>query len=694
MRGGHGRPLGVLLLLLLLAALAVPEVPGLRLLRLAGFDAYQALAPRVPRSAPVVIVTIDEESLRRYGQWPWPRTWLARLVARLAEARPAAIGLDVLMPEPDRLSPGRLAGILEGLDPAVTRKLAGMPSNDAVLAEALRGRPVVLAVAGVDVPEAVSLAERGVSPVRAFGGDPARFVPRFEGGLHSIAPIEAAAAGRALVSVDPERGVLRRMPMLAAVGPTLMPGLALEMLRVAAGAPAISVKVGRGGLEAVGVAGFAIPTEPDGRVWLHYSRSDARRLVPASDVLDGMVPAERFQGRLVLVGATALGLSDTQSTPVADRMPGIEVHAQLLECILDGALLTRPPLARAIELAMLAAGGVLLLLAVPRLRPRVSAPLLLGLILLALAGGFLAYRARGLLVDGATPGLGLAVLYTALLAVTLTETESRRRALRRQVERQREAAARLAGELEAARRIQMGTLPRPSIVFPGEQRFDLYARLDPAREVGGDLYDFFFLDPDHLFFLIGDVSGKGLPGSLFMAISKALYKSTALRRHGQVAAMMREADAEISRDNTEGLFVTALAGILDARTGALEYCSAGHEPPFLLPRAGRPLMRLTEGGGPPLCAADGFPYDAATRQLEPGDTLCLITDGITEAAAPDGTLYGRPRLEALLGGLAPAASAGEIGEAIRRDVAAFTGDAEASDDMAILVLRYTGPTGC
>ncbi len=672
----------------------MPEVPGLRLLRLAGFDAYQALAPRVPRSAPVVIVTIDEESLRRYGQWPWPRTWLARLVARLAEARPAAIGLDVLMPEPDRLSPGRLAGILEGLDPVVTRKLAGMPSNDAVLAEALRGRPVVLAVAGVDVPEAVSLAERGVSPVRAFGGDPARFVPRFEGGLHSIAPIEAAAAGRALVSVDPERGVLRRMPMLAAVGPTLMPGLALEMLRVAAGAPAISVKVGRGGLEAVGVAGFAIPTEPDGRVWLHYSRSDARRLVPASDVLDGMVPAERFQGRLVLVGATALGLSDTQSTPVTDRMPGIEVHAQLLECILDGALLTRPPLARAIELAMLAAGGVLLLLAVPRLRPRVSAPLLLGLILLALAGGFLAYRARGLLVDGATPGLGLAVLYTALLAVTLTETESRRRALRRQVERQREAAARLAGELEAARRIQMGTLPRPSMVFPGEQRFDLYARLDPAREVGGDLYDFFFLDPDHLFFLIGDVSGKGLPGSLFMAISKALYKSTALRRHGQVAAMMREADAEISRDNTEGLFVTALAGILDARTGALEYCSAGHEPPFLLPRAGRPLMRLTEGGGPPLCAADGFPYDAATRQLEPGDTLCLITDGITEAAAPDGTLYGRPRLEALLGGLAPAASAGEIGEAIRRDVAAFTGDAEASDDMAILVLRYTGPTGC
>jgi serine phosphatase RsbU (regulator of sigma subunit) len=176
-----------------------------------------------------------------------------------------------------------------------------------------------------------------------------------------------------------------------------------------------------------------------------------------------------------------------------------------------------------------------------------------------------------------------------------------------------------------------------------------------------------------------------------MAISKALYKSTALRRHGQVALMMREADAEISRDNTEGLFVTVLAGILDARTGELEYCSAGHEPPLLLPRGDRPLRRLTEGGGPPLCSVDGFPYAPASLRLEPGDTLCLITDGITEAASPAGELYGRARLEVLLGRLGGAAGAAEVGEAIRRDVVAFTGDAEPSDDMAVLVLRYTGP---
>jgi serine phosphatase RsbU (regulator of sigma subunit) len=190
--------------------------------------------------------------------------------------------------------------------------------------------------------------------------------------------------------------------------------------------------------------------------------------------------------------------------------------------------------------------------------------------------------------------------------------------------------------------------------------------------------------------MIGDVSGKGLPGSLFMAISKALYKSTALRRHGEVAAMMREADAEISRDNAEGLFVTVVAGILDARSGALQYCRAGHEPAFLLPRGGRALERLHEGGGPPLCSVDGFAYTAVSRSLEPGDTLVLITDGITEAARDDGRLYGRARLETLLAGLGAAASAAEVGEAIRHDVTLFTGGAEPSDDMAVLVIRFNG----
>ena len=667
-----------------------PDVPGFRLLRLAAFDTYHRVMPRIPRSEPVVIVAIDEDSLRLHGQWPWPRSWLARLVSRVAEAQPAAIGLDILMPEPDRLSPGRLPGLVEELDPALAQRLAALPDNDALLARALRDRRVVLAVAGLE-PNAARPPGRGFAPVRAFGGDPGPFVRRFAAALGSVDAIDAAAAGRGVISVDPEGGVVRRMPLLVSVGGTLAPSLGVELLRVAAGAPALSARVGSGGIAAVAVSDLAVPVERDGHVWVYYSRHRPERFVSASAVLAGQVDPARFQGRLVLVGVTALGLSDYQATPVADRMAGVELHAQLLEGILDRALLSRPPLARGLELAALAVTGLLLIGGVPRVRPRTSVALFLLLAAALVALGFVLFAGRGVLLDWVTPVLALGILYTLMLALTLTETESHRRALRLEVERQREAAARLAGELEAARRIQMGTLPRPAAAFPGEKRFEVDASLEPAREVGGDLYDFFRLDDDHLFFMIGDVSGKGLPGSLFMAISKALYKSTVLRRHGQVAAMMREADAEISRDNAEGLFVTVMAGILDARSGGLEYCSAGHEPPLLRSRAGGGLERLQEGGGPPLCAVDGFPYTAASRTLAPGDTLVLITDGITEAAREDGQLYGRGRLETLLAGLGPAASAAEVGEAIRRDVTLFTGGAEPSDDMAILVIRFNGP---
>jgi adenylate cyclase len=644
----------------------------------------------VARLAPVVIVAIDEESLSEYGQWPWPRSWLARIVGAVAAARPAAIGVAILMPEPDRLSPARLPEMVAGMDADTAQRLSRLRGNDAVLAEAIRGRPVVLGIAGLEGrgPETATAVRH--APVRSVGGDPAPFLRRFESALRSVDEIDRAAVGHGLTSVDLERGVVRRVPLLARVAEGLVPALGLEMLRVGEGGPPVTVGVSAHGVQTVGVGGFVAPSEPDGSVWLHYTRHDPNRFVSAADVLSAQVDPSLFQGRLVLIGVTALGLSDHLATPVGDHMSGVEVHAQLLENLVEGSLLSRPRAVRWIEIGWLLGGGLLLILLVPRLPARASAALLVGLIG-ALAGlGLLLYLRAGVLLDAATPSGALALLFSVMLVVALTETQTQRRALRRQVEQQREAAARLAGELEAARRIQMGILPRAAVAFPGETRFDLYAMLEPAREVGGDLYDFFRLDADHLFFLIGDVSGKGLPGSLFMAISKALYKSTALRHLGQVALMMREADAEISRDNTEGLFVTILAGILDARTGQLEYCSAGHEPLLLLPRSGRPLERLTEGGGPPLCAVEGFPYTPATRGLDPGDTLCLITDGITEAAAPDGELYGRERLERLLAGLGAAASAAEVGEAIRRDVAAFTGGAEPSDDMAVLVLRYTG----
>src|SRR5262249_53499421 len=245
LRGRRGRPLGLLVLAGLLLLVLFQEVPGIRQLRLASFDAYQSAFPRVQRSAPVVIVAIDEDSLRRHGQWPWPRTSLAELVDRVAAAQPVAIGVDILMPEPDRLSPRLRADAIEGMPPDLARALRSMPSNDTVLADALRGRRVVLGVAGIDVEETGRAVALGSPPIRTFGGDPAPFVRHFAAALGSMEEISVAAAGRGLISVVPERGVVRRLALLALVGGTLMPALGFAMARVAPDAPALAGSVGR-----------------------------------------------------------------------------------------------------------------------------------------------------------------------------------------------------------------------------------------------------------------------------------------------------------------------------------------------------------------------------------------------------------------------------------------------------------------
>ncbi len=691
--GSRGQPLGIALLALLLMIELAPDWFGLGFVRLAAFDAYQRWAPRARHSGPAVVVAIDDESLRQHGQWPWPRTWLAQLVSRIAESNPAAIGLDIVMPEADRLSPGRLPEFVPGMGPDLVQRLTTLPSNDTVLARTLQSSRVVLGIAGLEAEAPGPRRSVRRVPFRTVGADPRPLVRRFDATLHSAEEIDRVVRGHGLLSVDPERGVVRRMPLIATVGDALVPAFGIEILRVATGGPMVTVRTSASGVQAVEVGDLVVPTEPDGSVRVHFARSDPERFVSAADVLAGKVDRERLERKLVLIGVTAIGLSDYQATPVADRMPGVEIHAQLLENIFDADLLGRPRSVVWAEAGLLLAGGLLLILVMPRASAIASAALYALMVAAIVTAGALLYLKSGVLLDAASPSLALGTLFTSMLVVTLAETERHRQELRRQVERQREEAARLAGELEAARRIQMGSLPDPTTAFPGDARLDLYAFLEPAREVGGDLYDFFPLDRDRLCLLIGDVSGKGLPGSLFMAVSKALYKSAALRGVGSVDAVMREADGEISRDNAEGLFVTMLAGVLDIGSGLLEYCNAGHEPLYLLPNGDRPLVRLADGGGPPLCVLDGFPYAASSRRLARGDAICLVTDGVLDAVSPKAETYGRARFEALLENVGRAASAAAIGEAIRLEVSRFADGVEQSDDMAILVLRWKGPSG-
>jgi serine phosphatase RsbU (regulator of sigma subunit)/CHASE2 domain-containing sensor protein len=692
---GRIRLIGAALLLALVLFVGL-RGPWIERLQAAWFDAHQTLWPRQVTTLPVTVVAIDQKSLIEIGQWPWPRNVLARLVRIIHRAEPAAIGINILMPEADALSPERLLAQAQVEDRMLAEALRALPTHDSQLAKAMAAAHTVLAVAGTS--EAGQKALRAAPVMRQLTKDSAEIaplrLPEYAGALTSIDELDSRAEGWGLISAEATRGVIRRMPTVASIQGTLIPSMALEMLRVAQGVPALKLAVTGNVVNGLTVGRIKLPTEADGTVRVYFSPHLAQRFVSAVDVLDGKVRESELRGQLVLIGLTGVALQEYQNTPIGERMSGSEIQAQLMENLLDGSLLHRPSWAPLLEAGMLLGLGALLLWAVPRWRTYPAALLLLGCVAMPLLLAFGAFRWHQLLFDALTPSLSLLLFFGVLLLLTLAESTQQGRALQRLVQAQREDGARLSGELQAAQQVQTANLPRPETLH-GDPRVELHTTLQPAREVGGDLYDFFMLDERRLFLLIGDVAGKGLSASIFMAVSKALYKSAMLRTPAaDIGAIMAVANNEVSRDNPGNLFVTCFAAILDLDSGDLHYCNAGHDNPYRLQAGYDAPRRIDDGDGPPLCAMPDFDYRGASTRLLPGELLCLMTDGVTEAQTPDGQLYGNQRLQHLLLELQRrGATAREVVEALQADVGVFAAGAEPADDLTILALRWNGPGG-
>ncbi len=252
------------------------------------------------------------------------------------------------------------------------------------------------------------------------------------------------------------------------------------------------------------------------------------------------------------------------------------------------------------------------------------------------------------------------------------------------------AKERMEGELKVAHEIQMSLVPKVFPPFPKRPELDIYAVLEPAREVGGDLYDFFFIDENRLCFVIGDVSGKGVPAALFMAMTKTLIKTNA-KMCTSPEEILEKVNVEISEGNDACMFVTVFCGILDTRTGEVCYSNGGHNPPFIL-RKGQAPEFLRGGHSPAVGVLEDAVFEKAGLKMEPGDALYLYTDGVTEACDDQDELFSEERLQEMLSGPVPGSLKGLV-EKTLQEVRSFSGAMPQADDITLLVLRYYGARG-
>ncbi len=249
------------------------------------------------------------------------------------------------------------------------------------------------------------------------------------------------------------------------------------------------------------------------------------------------------------------------------------------------------------------------------------------------------------------------------------------------------AKERIESELRIAHDIQMGILPKTFPPFPDRREFDLFANLEPAREVGGDLYDFFFLDDRHLCFHVGDVSGKGVPASILMAVTKTLVKAKAAQGR-EPHAILRSVNEELAVDNPSCLFVTLFLAVLDVVSGSLRYANGGHNPPFFI-TAGTPPEFLPGTDGMAVGIEEGFDYRSNEMVLKPGDLLFLYTDGVTEAMNADKDFYAEGRLKEALSAVRDL-PVEDVVRTVKESVREFAGQEPRADDMTMLALRFRG----
>lgn len=410
------------------------------------FDHYQRRFPRLPKSQPVTIVEIDDKALAAAGQWPWPRNRLAALIDAIAAMHPVAIGLDLYMPEPDQTSPDKVADNLPSTEGDLAHRLRTLPSHEAILARSLRAAPSILGAAAFDHAAYSTSTDMRSAPILVHGPDPSSQVQRFDHVLASLPELQAAAHGQAMLNVALEQGTVRRVPMIMALGDKIVPSLPMEMLRVATGAPALDVYADAYGVQAVGVADVRVPTQADGDFWLHFAsiHSTLGRYISARDVMLGQIAPERIRNKLVLVGLTGSGLTDSRTTVLGEVVPGIEIQAQILESIFDGHYLWRPAWLKWAESGFIFAFGCLLIWYVPRTNsrlarfmrtvPKASALVGLGLNLLILWSCMLLFRAFGLLVDAASIFIILSAIIGSFFSTALVEAELQATPLKAQTE--------------------------------------------------------------------------------------------------------------------------------------------------------------------------------------------------------------------------------------------------------------------
>ena len=597
---------------------------------------YQKVFPLKKNDSDVIIIDIDEKSLSKFGQFPWNRSIFAKIIENVDSTNPKAIGFDVFFSEKDKQSPEEIIKSYNILANDVINYLINIKGHDERFRQQLENSKSVLAVLGSNVSSHGSYDRKAKARFLSKGGDPNQFTYNYPYSIGSLEKLEKSAKGLGSISfLDQTDGIIRSLPLIVRFNKKIYPTMGLEMVRVGENQKNLYVELDEVGVKRISVRPHKVLTDPNGILWIRYKESQKQQYISASSVFEGKFDKSRFENKFVLIGASAQGLFDLVKTPLGVTIPGVEVHANVIENILDQTYLLRNPNIYVFELLFSIILVCITFLLSQKIKPKYSLSIFFISLIIIIMIGFSFFTFRSQLIDISYPIFMLLVTFlTGLYFRFIEENKIALENLKKE--------AKLLKERELAGDVQKS-------LFPDISKYEnfIYARNIPARDVSGDYFDVISVGKDEYYFTLADVSGKGVKAGMYMAKASSTFRTLSNLSY-PLEKVVYLVNNEIVEAKFKGMFVTAVFGKINVKTGDVTFINAGHESIMVVDSDKN--FEFIKSELPPIGIIKYFAESMVkSKTMNLNDkTFVVYTDGVTEGYLKNGQELGAEGVERIV----------------------------------------------
>ena len=627
--------LSFFVILVLLIALKIANPSFVKSISNLSFDLYQKVFTLNKTDSNVVIIDIDEKSLGKFGQFPWSRSVFAKILENVNKSNPKAVGFDIFFTEKDKQSPEEIIKSYN-LIPADVSELQKLKGHDEIFREQLEKSKSITAVLGSNVPSSNNYDRKAKARFLSKGGDPKDFTYSYTYSIGSLETLEQSVKGLGSISfLDQTDGIIRSLPLLVRFDKKIYPTMGLEMIRVGNNQKNIYIEMNEVGINRISARPYKILSDPNGIIWIRYKNSIKSQYISSSDVYERKFPENFFKDKYVLIGASAQGLFDLVKTPLGVTIPGVEVHANVIENIIDQSFLIRNPNTYVFELIFAIVVSILTFYLSQKIKPKFSLSIFFGSLIIVIVIGFSLFLFRSELVDISYPIFLLTITFLAGLYF-------------RCIEENKMALANLQKEAKLLKERELAAGVQKSL-FPDISKFEnfIFAKNVPARDVSGDYFDVVRSTPEEYFFTLADVSGKGVKAGMYMAKASSIFRTLTNLKY-PLEKIVFGVNNELVEAKFKGMFVTAVFGKLNIKSGELIFINAGHE--SILTFDQEKNFEYIKSDMPPIGIVKYFTETMVkSNTINIKDkTFVVYTDGVTEGYLKNGEELGAEGVQEII----------------------------------------------